>query len=139
MRCSVRVGSIAVCGMSAAVRGRRRSRMILPRRESAFSAVVAHAARLVFDNRLAVGMKVPAADMIHRAVVGERSVMPVAARIADAGVSETVIDSAIEADVMAPVARMPHINAAAPSPVSRGPERAHEWREFPSAGNPVVT
>src|SRR5580658_7224788 len=66
---------------------------------------------------------VNAAEVGAGAVVGEDSAAPLTAKEADAAVAEAIIDAAVEADVWAPVASVPSIEAAGEAPVARRPEK----------------
>src|SRR5580658_9834191 len=76
---------------------------------SAGPAVVADAvSRSFVDYGLFVGVvKAAHIHVIHRAVVAEGSVIPISALIADATITEAIVDAAVEADRGAPVARIP--------------------------------
>src|SRR6516165_9973165 len=68
---------------------------------------------------------VRAAEIIDGTVVEELVVLPVAALVAAAGIAVAVIHAAIEADMRAPIAGMPHVIAArSPGPVARYPDIA---------------
>src|SRR4029077_12360744 len=54
-------------------------------------------------------------------------------------ITEAVVDSAVEPDVRAPVARVKRVDPAYEAPISRCPEQAHARRLRPGAGHPVVT
>ena len=64
------------------------------------------------------------AEVHDRAVVEECSAVPITARESNTGITEAVVHSAIEADMRAPVAGVPGIDTASPTPISRGPEQA---------------
>lgn len=81
---------------------------------------------------------VDAADVVNGAVVGELIAVPVAALVADADIAKAVIDSAVEADVTAPVSAMETVAVVDEAPVSRRPKRALIGRCAPRSGNPVV-
>ncbi|MNS10581.1 hypothetical protein D3C72_420990 [compost metagenome] len=72
----------------------------------------------------------------HRAVVVEAVALPVAAHIPQPHIAEAVVDAAIKADVGAPIARVPHIQAIGEAPVAGRPERAGVGGEHPGAGHP---
>lgn len=80
------------------------------RNNSASTAVIAHIVHNgLIHNHCAV-INVRHVDYIHvcdTAVVVEGAAAPLATGKSDAGVSVTVINSAIEADVRAPIPRMP--------------------------------
>jgi hypothetical protein len=75
----------------------------------------------------------------HIAVVIEMPIAPVAAVEPAAYITESIVDSAIEAYVIAPIAVVPAIMSAIEVPIRRSPERVNIWRNYPHAGNPVVT
>ena len=79
----------------------------------------------VVDNcirhRAVVHVNVGDGHVIYRAVVIETIAAPVTALIANAFVSESIVDAAIETDMGAPIAVIVAIPTAAISPVSRGP------------------
>src|SRR6202035_5262039 len=93
----------------------------------------------VVDHRAVVHVgDVGRVDVGDRAVVVELVAAPAAALIALAAIAEAVVDAAVEADVRAPVAAAPHIDAALPAPVSGRPQQAHGGRQRPGSGYPVV-
>ena len=49
----------------------------------------------------------PVVQMIDRAIVVERAVIPIAALITEPGVAESIVDAAIKPDLSAPIPRMP--------------------------------
>jgi hypothetical protein len=85
---------------------------------------------VVYDGDVYVG---------HGAVVEEFAASPSAAKEADSGVAETVVDSAIEANFRTPVAGVPKIGVVLPGPITRSPEQADLGRLDPGAGNPEIT
>ena len=87
------------------------------------SAIIAHSVhRRVIDDGSVVGI-VNDRDVhiVHRAVVGEHPVVPISPHIADAHVSEPIVNSAVEADARSPVTAMPDIRTATPAPVTWSP------------------
>jgi hypothetical protein len=95
-----------------------------PRRGTPVAAVeadivdsVIHHHRLIID----VG-NVHVFDVVDRAVVEEVAVIPAAAQIAFTGVTETVIDSAVESDFASPVTGMEEISPVYPTPIGWRPE-----------------
>src|SRR5579872_858124 len=112
--------------------------LIRSRGKPTFTAVIANAAGLMADDGPAISVKVRAAHVIDRAVVGEHAVVPVTARIADPRVAETIVHAAVEADMVTPVTPMPKIKATAPAPISGRPQRAYVRRNHPGSVNPVV-
>lgn len=98
------------------------------------------AARSVVDDRAIVDVVDDGGVHVgHRAVIEIFAASPIAAKEAHAGVSEAVVDSAIEPNHRTPVADVPHIDPANPTPIPRGPQKSNFRREHPGAGNPVVT
>ena len=71
-------------------------------------------------------------------VVPQVAAVPIGSVIPVAGVSVSVIDAAVEADMRTPVARMQHVNIVIITPPRRRPEGAHPRGHHPCAGNPVV-
>src|SRR6516225_4355142 len=79
------------------------------------------------------------AEIVHRSIVDEHAIVPPATLIADAAVAKAVIDSAIETNVGAPIARVPYVDPVAPAPITRRPQQAHGRRQHPGARNPVIS
>lgn len=108
---------------------------------SAAAAVEAGAVPIpiVVDDRPVVGVvDVRDVYVVHGAVVGEDAAPPESTKIANADVAKTVIDSAVESDVRAPVASMPTVEAITPTPVAGRPQETDPGRTNPSAGNPII-
>src|SRR5580693_1001393 len=124
--------------MPLATRHRFRTRWT--RGSAAVSAVEAYSVRATArDHPLVVHIANHASvHIIHRAVVVERSVIPIPARVSHARVAEAVVDAAIESDMRTPIAFMPQVNAVAPTPISRSPKCASERRQNPRAGHPII-
>jgi hypothetical protein len=74
----------------------------------------------------------------HAGVVVVLAAPPIATVEPGAGVTETVVNSAIEADHRPPIADIPDIGAVRKCPVSRGPEQTDLGRKYPRAWDPVV-
>src|SRR6202158_3458003 len=72
-------------------------------------------------------------------VVVKLPAAPFAAVEAYAAVAEAVVNAAVEAYVRAPISPVPEVDATAPAPIARGPEKARLRREHPGARNPEVT
>src|SRR5215472_17593690 len=113
--------------------------------DAAASAVVAHAigwltaiACVVVNHRALIDGPNLRADSRDGAVVVEVVAAPVAAEVANADVTEPVVDTTVVADVASPVARVEAVVAAVPTPVGWRPKRAIVRRLNPGAGNPVV-
>lgn len=79
------------------------------------------------------------ANVAVGAVVPEAAAAPVSAVEAYAEVAEAVVDTAVVANVGAPVACVPEVAAVAVAPVAGGPESAGVGRCDPGARNPLVT
>src|SRR5277367_6164098 len=79
-----------------------------------------------------------AAEVRDSVVVGKCSTAPLAADETDAAVAEAVVNSAVEADVRAPIASVPAINAASEAPIARSPKNANPGRLHPNTRNPIV-
>jgi hypothetical protein len=71
-------------------------------------------------------------------VIGKHAASPFAAGKTDSSKSESVIDAAVVADFISPVAVVEAVDSVCPSPVGRGPERAFVRSRHPCAGDPVV-
>lgn len=76
--------------------------------------------------------------MGYSTVVEEVISTPVTAVVAIAGVSPAIVDSAIEANVAAPVSPVEAIASAIEDPIARCPESAGPWRGDPYSRDPVV-
>jgi hypothetical protein len=61
------------------------------------------------------------AEIIDRAVIGKRPVVPMTAEKADAVIAESIIDTAVKTDMRPPIAGMECINAVVPAPPGRCP------------------
>ena len=93
----------------------------------------------VVDYRLVVNIvNVRDVDVIHRAVVVEGSVIPIAALIADTAIAVPVVDATVETDLRTPVATIPSVGISAPTPITRGPEQAHRGGHHPGTRHPKV-
>lgn len=76
---------------------------------------------------------------VHSGVVPEVIVIPVATLISVADVAEAIVDTTVEADVVSPIAVVPTVMAAIPTPPSGCPQCTDKrWRN-PCAGDVVVT
>jgi hypothetical protein len=104
------------------------------------TAIECNVGFVIHDNR-AVHVDVGDVYSVHvhdGGVIEERAAAPFAAAKALAAVSKAVVDSAVEADMRAPVTAVPNVEAVVPSPVSRSPQQARVGSFHPSAGYPVV-
>jgi bacterial/archaeal transporter family protein len=77
-------------------------------------------------------------DIGNGAVVSKYAVLPTAAFEAHAAVTETVVDAAVEADVLSPIAAVPAVKATFKTPVAGRPEKSWRGRGHPSSRNPVI-
>lgn len=78
------------------------------------------------------------ADVIYGSVVGKVIAIPVAALVTPSCISESIINSAVKADVAAPVSMEEGETSAAETPVARGPKCSLVGRLSPCSWNPVV-
>src|ERR1700693_1782582 len=102
------------------------------------SAVVAYGPRIVHHHGSVIDASHTGhADIGDGAVVEELSSAPLPSHKSYAGVAESVVDSAIEADVRSPISRMPGKDSPAPTPVAGSPQHA-DGRHDPGARDPVV-
>src|SRR5271170_4859111 len=107
--CSDR-GNVALVGVGGFLRGGARF-------DAAGATVVADTVHgdIVNDRRVVGIVDDGGVDVIHIGVIGEVAAIPAAALIADAAVAEAVVDSAVEADVLAPISLMEEEGVAAPA------------------------
>jgi hypothetical protein len=113
--------------------------------EAAVAAVVADAildvlrvGDVVHDHRAVVDVGDVGIDVGDGAVVVEAVTLPVAAIIACADVSITVINPTVEADMDSPIAVVEAVTSTVKAPVGRCPKRAVVRRRAPYAGGPIV-
>jgi hypothetical protein len=78
-------------------------------------------------------------DVIHRAVIVERSVIPISALVADAAIAEAIVDAAVKPYIFTPVTAMPGVHVISPTPITRSPEKANLGSHHPGSRNPEVT
>jgi hypothetical protein len=105
------------------------------------SAVVTHTgfAALIIAHGVVVDVLRPrAVHIIEGAVVVEMAAAPVAALVTVADVAKAVIDTAIVADVLAPVAGVKPVGIIPVAPVAWGPESAFVRSLHPRAGHPGI-
>jgi hypothetical protein len=77
-------------------------------------------------------------DAINCPVVIKIVSVPIAAIVAIAGVTEAVVNAAIEADVQTPIAAVEAPAIVIPAPITGGPESAIIRRSAPGAWNPII-
>jgi len=110
------------------------------RGDPAGAAVVADPVHCgVVDHRGVVGVvNVGDVHVVHRTVVLELSVVPTAAFIAPTAVAVAIVDSAVETNVLTPIALIESEPAAAPTPIARRPEEPRLRSHDPGTGHPIV-
>jgi hypothetical protein len=95
--------------------------------------------RGVVDDGLVVNIvNVRASHIVHRAVIVEGPVIPISASIANPAIAETVVDPTVEANMVAPVADIPGVGIATPTPITGSPEQANFGSHYPRTWNPKV-
>lgn len=96
--------------------------------------VVDHRDRvLIHVTRLVVAAKV-----VYRAVVPEVIIVPVPALVAVPDIPEAIVHTAVKANVATPIAVVPAIRVAIPTPPAGRPQRANERGRNPHTRNVVV-
>jgi len=107
---------------------------------TAGSTVEAHVdVTVVYDNRVVVDVVHHIdVDVVDRAVVIEVASTPVAALIAAADIAKAVVDTAVVANMRAPVAPIVPIAVVAETPIAGCPQGALVGSLSPDSGNPVV-
>ena len=74
----------------------------------------------------------------NRGVVGKHASAPFTAAEAHAAVAEAIVHAAVKAHMLTPVAAVPVVVAAFPTPVTGRPEQSRLRRQHPCSWNPVV-
>src|SRR6266478_1622517 len=64
--------------------------------------------------------------------------IPASAFVAEAAVTEAVINAAIKADVFTPVSAVPKVSLVSPTPITGSPQESNPRRDDPGSRNPVV-
>jgi hypothetical protein len=72
-------------------------------------------------------------------IVKEHPVIPIAALVTRAGVSEAVVDAAVITDMRSPISGVPNVPRTLKAPVARSPQQTHSGWDHPGAGHPVIT
>jgi hypothetical protein len=108
--------------------------------DSASAAVVAYPVHIcVVDHRRVVNVvNVGDVYVVHRTIVVKLPVLPTPALIAGTAITIAVIHTSVEADVTAPVAAVPLIGIATPTPVTWSPEQANRGCHHPRTRYPEV-
>src|SRR5581483_12054914 len=105
-----------------------------PRVDSMRTAVEAYAVHGdIVDHRPVINVNVGDRHIADGTVVEEMPAAPFPTIETHARISEAVIHAAIKADVRSPVADMPDVCAAAPSPVAGRPEQSRTRRHDPGS------
>jgi len=109
-------------------------------RNAAPAAVVTYAAIVVavVDSGVIDIVKTTAIQIVVRAVIEKVPVIPTAAVVSIAEVTEAIVDATIEANGSSPVTFIVEIAAVIPSPIAGGPEVTFFRRKLPRAGNLIV-
>src|ERR1700722_1245106 len=108
-------------------------------RDSAGSTVITNVAFPVDAHSFVISVaEVLAAEIIHRRVVAEAIVAPVAAFVPGATVAVSIIHAAVKTDLVAPVPAIPGVRAIVPAPIARSPEQALAGWLNPCARHPEV-
>ena len=113
-----------------------RSRALI---DPAAPAVVADPSHIPLINRRVIHV-VNDRDVhvVDRAIVEEASIFPTAAFIAMAKIAVPVVDPAIESDHRPPISFIENKSAAAPTPITRSPQKTDLRRQHPSPRNPII-
>jgi len=155
MICAVKLRSVSRSSRSYLCLRSNRSNMRLahgnhlsrtrPNIDAALSTVVADTilnatpiSHVVVNHRAAVNVATTEVNVRNGAVVVEVVTVPVAAKIAGSDVTEAIINTAIKADMKAPVSMVKPIATAIVTPVRRCPQSAIVRRRAPNTRNPVV-
>ena len=107
--------------------------------QSTGSAVEGHVIIHVNHSVVVYVRHVHAADVHDRTVIKERTTAPITTLESNTGITEAVVHTAVEADMRTPVAAVPAIDTARPTPVAGGPEQARLRRHHPGTRHPVIT
>ena len=141
----VGAGSVYMLGLQCRGRavllvGRCFFRRRWPCGDSTSSAVIADVVeRRVVDDGFAVNIvNVRDIHVACRAVIVERSAVPISALITETAIAEAVVDAAVKADTPAPIAFIPGVGVVTPAPVTRRPEQTLFGSLHPRAWNPEV-
>ena len=91
---------------------------------AAVTAVVAHSVVVViYDEGPVIDIvNIDDVDVVYTAVIGEGSVVPVAALVASATIAEAVVHTSVKSDVRPPISSVEDVGTTAPAPVAGRPE-----------------
>jgi hypothetical protein len=109
-----------------------------PRRDTAAAAVIADpdvtgVYRIVINVTNSCDIHIR-----NGAVVVQSVVIPITAVVSVSGISEPVVNAAIETHVGSPISGVPPISAVRIAPIGRGPESSYPWRKYPCAWYPII-
>jgi hypothetical protein len=107
--------------------------------DASTASVVGYAGVVVYDDGAVIDMRNVDADAIDGTVVIEVVSVPVAAVIAEAGVTEAIVDASVETDMSAPVSTAEAPTVVVPAPVAGGPKSSVIRWKTPCAGYPVIS
>ena len=111
-----------------------------PRRHTARTAVVGNRGAIVHNNRAAIHIgHMHNVDVRYGAIVEKSTSPPFPAEKSHSGVSETVVDPPVIADLRPPVPRVIHILSVVPGPVRWGPQEPGRGWLHPHSGNPEIS
>ena len=107
--------------------------------EAATPAVVAYAIVRNIRDRVVVDV-VNHVDIHirHGAVVIQSALIPISAIVSAPGITEAVIDAAVEANVGAPITTVPAVVMAIVAPVGRRPKGVDPGHHDPGAWHPII-
>jgi hypothetical protein len=106
---------------------------------AALPTVKAGVAPVFYRNWLTVNVRHrDVGDIVHRTIVKEPAVFPVAALVTDAIIAEAVIHPAIKSDMRPPIPDVKDVNAFFRPPISRSPHQTSLGRHYPGARHPIV-
>src|SRR5579862_7226929 len=115
------------------LRGRSRRRAVLAAAETHMLGIV-----VVCDDLVIFMSDVERSEIVDRAVIEERIIVPAAALISITAVAVAVFDTTIEADRRGPIAVMKDITAVDSTPVRRRPEHPCARRFDPRPWHPII-
>jgi hypothetical protein len=102
-------------------------------------AIERHVDVVVDDGMVIYVGDVDTAHIHDRAVIKVGTAAPVTALESNTAIPEAVIHTAVEADMRAPVATVPGVDATAPTPVPGRPQHPGRRRQHPRARHPEIT
>ena len=108
--------------------------------EAPLAAVEAHAGRLGRPDRLTehVGDIGHIGNVVDCAIIKETAAAPVTAFVSGATIAVSVVDPAVEADMLAPIPGMEAVSVVLVPPISRRPKQTEAWRLDPGPWDPEI-